>query len=105
MSVYVDPLMPSRQYRESADKRWNWPKSCHLTADTEQELHAFAARLGLKRAWFQGHHKNPVFWHYDLTENKRNQAVRMKAIEITWEQWHERVKATTPAQKQEMSKP
>ncbi|QWQ39587.1 DUF4031 domain-containing protein [Streptomyces sp. YPW6] len=26
---------------------------CHLTADTEDELHAFAARLGLRRSWFQ----------------------------------------------------
>lgn len=25
----------------------------HLTADTLDELHAFAARLGLKRVWFQ----------------------------------------------------
>lgn len=27
--------------------------SAHLTADTLDELHAFAARLGLKREWFQ----------------------------------------------------
>lgn len=28
--------------------------SCHLTADTEEELHAFAAKLGMKRGFSRG---------------------------------------------------
>ena len=82
MSVYVDPLFNTAPYRKSENERWNWRQACHLVADTEEELHAFAARLGLKRAWFQAK-SSP---HYDLTANKRAQAVRMGAIEITWQE-------------------
>lgn len=37
----------------------------YLLADTDEELHSFAATLGLKREWFQGppKHAQP---HYDL---------------------------------------
>ncbi len=88
MAVYVDPLFPTQP-----SKRWPYSHACHLTADTPDELHAFAAKqLGLKRAWFQGHHPNPVFWHYDLTESKRRQALRAGAVALTSEQWAERVR-------------
>ena len=93
MSVYVDPLFNTQPYRKSADKRWSWSQACHMTSDTEAELHAMADKLGLKRAWFQNHHRNPLYWHYDITANKRAQAVRLGAVEITLEQWTERIKA------------
>jgi hypothetical protein len=51
--------------------------SCHLTADTLDELHAFAARLGLRREWFQEHRLAP---HYDLTKRRRDDAVRLGAV-------------------------
>jgi hypothetical protein len=51
--------------------------SCHLSADTVEELHAFAARLGLRREWFQNHPKMP---HYDLTKSRREQALRLGAV-------------------------
>ena len=54
--------------------------SSHLTADTLEELHAFAARLGLRRAWFQDHAIMP---HYDLTAEKRVLAVAMGAAEVS----------------------
>lgn len=55
--------------------------SCHLTTDGElEELHAFAARLGLKRAWFQNHRVMP---HYDLTASKREQAIALGAVFVT----------------------
>lgn len=79
MSVYVDPLFNAPQYRKSANERWEWKQACHLRADTEKELHAFASRLGLKREWFQSKSKP----HYDLTANKRRQAVKFGAIEIS----------------------
>lgn len=83
MSVYVDPLMGC-----VPNPRWKWDKSCHLVADTLQELHAFAARLGLKRAWFQDFRRGAEpgqllgVQHYDLTEGKRAAAVAMGAVEI-----------------------
>lgn len=54
--------------------------SCHLTADTEEELHAFAARLGLRRAWFQAKSTTP---HYDLTESKRELALKLGAVFVS----------------------
>lgn len=53
--------------------------SCHLMADTEEELHAFAQRLRLKREWFQPK-SHP---HYDLTIEKRVQAVALGAVEVS----------------------
>ena len=56
-----------------------------LTADTEDELHAFAARLGLPRSMF--HSGTPqhvsISGHYDMTMGERNQAVALGARAIT----------------------
>jgi hypothetical protein len=74
MGVYVDePLF------ERFGMRW-----CHLTADTAQELHAFAASLGLRRARFQTKPGRPWADHYDLPEARRADAVALGAIEITF---------------------
>lgn len=55
--------------------------SCHLTTDSHvDELHEFAARLGLRREWFQEH---PIMPHYDLTPGRRAHALRLGAIEIS----------------------
>lgn len=54
--------------------------SCHLSADRLDELHAFAARLGLRREWFQEH---PLMPHYDLTPSKRVRAVALGAAEVS----------------------
>ncbi len=51
--------------------------SCHMTATTVEELHAFAAGLGLRRAWFQDHR---IAAHYDLTPPGREAALRRGAI-------------------------
>lgn len=75
MSVYVDSL-----FWTDRSRRWPYDQVCHLVADTLEELHAFAARLGLKRAWFQEHHFLP---HYDLTAGKRAQAVALGAADLT----------------------
>jgi hypothetical protein len=59
-----------------------------LTADTEDELHAFAARLGLPRNMFQpgtpsGSQQVSVTGHYEVTEGERDQAVTLGAQAIT----------------------
>jgi hypothetical protein len=53
-----------------------------MFADSLDDLHAFAKRLGLKREWFQA---KPRFPHYDLTPSKRPQAVRLGAVEVEHE--------------------
>jgi hypothetical protein len=76
VTVYVDDFrVPARVGRLGA--RWS-----HLTADTTAELHAFAARLGLRRSWFQDVAGGR--WHYDVTESKRRAAVRLGAVEVPW---------------------
>ncbi|KKM68606.1 hypothetical protein LCGC14_1459210 [marine sediment metagenome] len=72
MSVYVDWLMKHG---------FRYGESCHLTADTEEELHEFAAKIGMRRQWC--HRGSQV--HYDLTKNKRAQAVKLGAFELTRE--------------------
>ncbi len=74
MTVYVDDMrMPARVGRIEA--RWS-----HLMADTDVELHAFAASIGLRRSWAQ----YPGTWksHYDVTDSKRAEAIRAGAVAI-----------------------
>lgn len=74
MTVYVDDMrLPARVGRLQA--LWS-----HLMADTDEELHAFAARLGLRRSW----HQKPgtAISHYDVTDSKRGLALRLGAVPI-----------------------
>ncbi len=65
MAVYVDaPIW------ERGGQLW-----CHLTADTSEELHAFASVLGLSRSRFQSKPGRSWVDHYDINEPKRRQAV------------------------------
>jgi len=73
MSVYVDELLGCRR-----NKNWPYDESCHLLADSVDELHGFAENLRLKRSWFQ----NKSLPHYDLTSGMRARAVRAGAVEI-----------------------
>lgn len=76
MTVYVDDMrMRARVGRIEA--RWS-----HLMADTDEELHAFAARIGLRRRWAQ--HPGTALSHYDVTDSKRTQAIRAGAVPIGW---------------------
>jgi len=74
MAVYVDGAI------------WEWRGRmwCHLTADSEEELHRFAADLGLGRAKFQSRSGRPWVDHYDVPESLRSEAVRLGALEITF---------------------
>lgn len=67
MSVLVD------------DASWPWRgrRWAHLASDTSHdELHAFAARLGLQRAWFQGD-------HYDVPADARERAIELGAEPVS----------------------
>lgn len=73
MTVYVDEfkLWLPRQPRPFQDG------SSHLSADTLDELHDFARRIGMKRAWFQDHISMP---HYDLVWSRRVRALELGAV-------------------------
>lgn len=83
MTVYVDNF---RAPARVGNVRGRWS---HLTADAPDELHEFAARLGLKREWFQtckkrcGREGEPcVHWHYDVVDTKRDEAIALGAQAI-----------------------
>lgn len=70
MGVYVDRLQ---------DYGWHRGPSCHLIADSVEELIEFAESMGLRREWFQAK-STP---HFDLTADARKIAVAHGAIELT----------------------
>lgn len=69
MTVYVD------------DAIWHWAgrRWCHLLADDIDELHRFAARLGVHRLSYQGPPKTSAP-HYDITGLERDRAIRLGAV-------------------------
>jgi uncharacterized protein DUF4031 len=87
MAVYVDDAsilatVPNGRARHTSG--WS-----HLFADTQDELHEFAARLGLRRSYFQpgkprGDGSPSPHWHYDVTAGKRQQALRLGAQPVAW---------------------
>lgn len=90
MGVYVDGLVQhastavapaARFVSQRAGHRW-----CHMVADTVDELHALAARIGLKRSWFQGD-------HYDLVPSKRAAALAAGATELPRRPFIEKLRA------------
>ena len=73
MAVYLDDWrQPARL--GTVDDRWS-----HLVADDEEELHAFAARMGMRRAWYQHKESRPHQGHYDVPERARSRALALGA--------------------------
>ena len=72
MAVYVDELVkwPHARGRFKAG-------SCHLMADDIVDLHAFAAKIGCHRSWYQPHPRHP---HYDLVRSFRDKALAAGAV-------------------------
>lgn len=70
MSVYVD---------ESVHP-FGRMMMCHMTADTAEELHQMADKIGVARKWFQSQSR---YAHYDICKSKRALAVAAGAKEVT----------------------
>lgn len=56
---------------------------CHMVADTLDELHAMADKIGVSRRWFQNKPGHP---HYDIALSKKKLAIQFGAQEITTRQ-------------------
>lgn len=69
MTVYVDDM----------NAPYGRMIMCHMLADTDDELHAMAARIGVARRWWQA---PPHDSHYDICLSKRALAVKFGAVEI-----------------------
>lgn len=61
--------------------RGRYTKTCHMLADGLDELHAMAERIGMKRSWFQASPPSS-YPHYDLTESRRAEAVKLGAVPV-----------------------
>lgn len=97
VAVYVDPLMAHGWIM-----RGRSVSSCHLFADTLDELHTFAERIGMKRLWFQPGRRD----HYDLTQSKRALAVLWGAVELNdHKSLSEFMKRTRPKRKRIAKEP
>jgi hypothetical protein len=100
MTVYVDDLRaPATVGRVKG--RWS-----HLTADTPEELHEFAARLGLRREWFQARCKYGscptvdgvcAHFHYDVVDELRIRAISLGAARIRVREMGDIVSARRPS--------
>lgn len=80
MAVYVDNafiVAKVRSGRLTHESRW-----CHMTADTTEELIAFAVSLGLQEKYIQ--YRGTWKEHFDVTEPKRRLAVSKGAIEVDY---------------------
>ena len=73
MVVYVDDMKA----------RYGRMIMFHMVADTLEELHAMADKIGVARKWYQGPPKTRR-QHYDISLTKRALAVSFGAVEITW---------------------
>ena len=71
--IYVDGL---ESYEQAPLPGRCW---CHMATDGPiEELHEFAARIGLKLTWFQ----SKSLPHYGLTAYMRKKAVAAGAVEV-----------------------
>lgn len=70
MTAYVDDMM--RPYHGMI--------MCHMIADTLEELHAMADRVGVAREHFQNKQAGP---HYDIAKSRRLLAIDAGAVEVT----------------------
>ena len=79
MTVYVDDMY------KYAMGQFGRMKMSHLVADTEDELHAMARRIGVARRWFQDPKTMPKVSHphYDICMSKREMAISFGARAVT----------------------
>lgn len=64
--MYVDNMR--RKYRRMI--------MCHMIADSEEEMHNMATKIGVARKWYQGD-------HYDICLDKKKKAIENGAILVS----------------------
>lgn len=69
MAVYID----------SANLKYRNMIMCHMIADSYEELHDMAQKIGMKKAWFQS---NASFPHYDVCLMRKKKAIQYGAIQL-----------------------
>jgi hypothetical protein len=74
MTVYVDNMKAA----------FGNMTMCHMIADTDDELHEMAAKIGVQGKWHQAPPRHDS--HYDIALSKRALAIKAGATQITWRQ-------------------
>lgn len=69
MAVYVD----------HANILFRGKRRHHMTADTLDELHSFAAGIGVNRCWYHRGTRHP---HYDVNDEQRARAITAGALAV-----------------------
>jgi hypothetical protein len=81
MAVYVDRMKA----------RFGSMVMCHMIADSRAELLEMADRIGVRRQWMQA--PSTYREHFDISLTKRELAVDAGAIEISWRELGEKIRA------------
>jgi Protein of unknown function (DUF4031) len=66
-------------YVDSANIKYGRMTMCHMLADSLEELHEMADRIGVNRKWFQSKASSP---HYDICLSKKALALQFGAKEV-----------------------
>lgn len=66
-------------YIDSANMPYRNMVMCHMIADTLEELHDMADKIGMRREWFQD---KASFPHYDVPLFRKKKALEFGAIEV-----------------------
>ena len=81
MTVYIDEIRQHLNVKGEARRYGTgW---CHLWADDLEELHEFAAKIGMQRRWFQ----DERLPHYDMVPSRRRRAILAGAVEMSLREW------------------
>ena len=72
MTVYVDKSEWTRSTSKNPRKLYS-----HMVADTLDELHEFALKIGVKRHFF---HRSSACYHYDITAEQQLKAIEHGAV-------------------------
>lgn len=72
MPVYVDNMRADYQPAHRPGRKYIMS---HMIADTLDELHKMADKIGVARKWFQGD-------HYDICQSKKTLAIQHGAISV-----------------------
>lgn len=83
MTVYVDDMKADFKPTHAGAQGRTYVMS-HMIADSDAELHAMADRIGVARKWHQAPPTHDS--HYDITQSKRELAIKAGALPITLRQ-------------------
>lgn len=77
------PIYVTETKKVKKNSLWHWSEIAYMFADSRQELHDFAYRIGLHPYMFMN---NPHFPYYPITASKRYKALDKGAHPMSKEQ-------------------